>query len=243
MYGRADRTEQVITAIEKAIGPPYRGTSELKWTKIRKHNVPMYKSLINALHPLMKSGVVRFHCLVIDSHRANHKEYNEGDRELGFTKYAFTLLYKFARIHAKSSVALPEFYVHLDNRGTRYSPEVTRITLNYRDAREHGRAYEAYKLVHFVESKDNRLVQAADLFTGAVAAAWNREHSATHKKDIIEFIERKWFLPSLALLAEFCLRSAEWLSPHTRVQASASEPTVQRPTDRSLQESAVSTCG
>ena len=60
---------------------------------------------------------------------------------LGFTKYTFTLLFKFARIHAKSA-APPHFYVHLDKRDTPYDPDVTRITLNYRDKSRHGRDYE-----------------------------------------------------------------------------------------------------
>ena len=144
----------------------------------------------------MKDGVVRFHCLVVDNEKSNDKEYNEGDAELGFTKYTFTLLFKFARIHAKPH-APPHFYVHLDKRDTPYDPEVTRITLNYKDASRHGRAYEAYKIVHFVDSKESRLIQMADLFTGTIAADWNREHSAKHKQDLIDFVRTRWALDAL----------------------------------------------
>ena len=194
LYGRADRTAKVVAAIERAIGPPHPGTSELKWTKIRPRNVDMYKSLISALHPLMKDGTVRFHCIVVDSWRCNHRDYNEGDKDLGFTKYTFTLLYKFARIHALPSSS-PHFNVHLDKRETRHSPDVTRITLNHKDASEHGRGYEAYKLVHFVDSKTSRMIQAADVFTGVVAAAWNLTHTSARKREMIDFIEKKWFFP------------------------------------------------
>ena len=149
LWGRADKSAAVIQAVEDAIRP-YRGTSELKWTKVKKHNVAMYKAVITAVTRLVKMGTIRFNCIVIDSHQANDREYNEGDAELGFTKYTFTLLYKFARTHHKPEHH-PHYYVHLDQRTTRYDPNVTRITLNRRDAADHKRTYEAYKQVHFVE--------------------------------------------------------------------------------------------
>jgi hypothetical protein len=195
LYGRADRSNQVVRAIEEAIAP-HGGTTELKWSSIRRHNVRMYKAAINATYLLMKSGTVSFHCLVVDSKKSNHKEYNEGDAELGFTRYTFTLLFKFARIHAKTTTS-PHFYVHLDQRTTPYDPDVTRITLNYKDRAEHGRDYEAYKLVHFVDSKKSRLVQMADVFSGAIAASWNKKHTASHKQEMIDFIQRRWLLSSL----------------------------------------------
>jgi hypothetical protein len=150
------------------------------------------------LTPLMKTGRIRFTCIVIDSHKSNHREYNEGDSELGFTKYTFTLLFKFARIH-KRPMFPPHFYVHLDKRETPYDPEVKRITLNYRDAADHGRDYEAYKLVHFVDSKKSSLIQMADVFTGIIAADWNRKHNAVHKQEMIDFVRIRWVLPALNL--------------------------------------------
>jgi hypothetical protein len=227
LYGRADHTDRVIKAIEDAIRP-HGGTSEIKWSKLRKHNLRMYKAAIDALYPLMRrDGLVRFHCLVVDNTLSRHQEYNEGDAELGFTKYTFTLLFKFARIHAKP-VAPPYFYVHLDKRDTPYDPEVTRITLNYRDASRHGRDYEAYKLVHFVDSKKSRLIQMADLFTGVVAADWNREHSAPHKQALIDHVRSRWALPALnqPTLRHLALRGIDiWFLDWTAAKKKAAPQT------------------
>lgn len=195
LWGRADKSAAVIQAVEDAIRP-YRGTSELKWTKVKKHNVAMYKAVITAVTRLVKMGTIRFNCIVIDSHQSNDREYNEGDAELGFTKYTFTLLYKFARTHHKPEHH-PHYYVHLDQRTTRYDPNVTRITLNRRDAADHKRTYEAYKQVHFVDSKTSRLIQVADVFTGIIAADWNKGHSAAHKQEMIDFARGCWLLPAL----------------------------------------------
>lgn len=196
LYGRVDHTNRIVKAVEDAIAR-HGGTSEIKWSKLRKHNLRMYKAAIDAMYPLMrKDGLIRFHSLVVDNEKSNHREYNEGDSELGFTKYTFTLLFKFARIHAKP-IAPPYFYVHLDKRETPYDPEVTRITLNYRDVSRHNRDYEAYRLVHFVDSKKSRLIQMADLFTGLIAADWNREHSAPHKQELIDYVRNRWALPAL----------------------------------------------
>jgi hypothetical protein len=69
--------------------------------------------------------------------------------------------------------------------------------LNHRDAAEQKRTYEAYKLVHFVDSKTSRLIQMADVFTGIISAAWNREHSAAHKQAMIDFARGCWNVPAL----------------------------------------------
>jgi hypothetical protein len=192
---RADQSAKFVKTVEEAFARQ-GGTSELKWGKIRKHNTRMYKAAIADLSPLMKTGNLRFHCIVIDSWKSKHRDYNEGDADLGFTKYTFTLLFKFARIHSKP-VFPPHFYVHLDKRDTPYNPDVTRSTLNYRDAAEHGRDYEAYKVVHFVDSKESRLIQMADIFTGIVAADWNRSHTAAHKQEMVDFLRARWVLPAL----------------------------------------------
>jgi hypothetical protein len=196
LYGRAEHTGKITNAIEEAI-QRHGGTSEIKWSKLRKHNVRMYKAAIDAMYfAIRRDGIVKFHSIVVDNEKSDHKAYNEGDEDLGFTKYTFTLLFKFARMNA-SHTPPPYFYVHLDKRSTRYKPEVTQITLNYKDASRHGRDYKAYKLVHFVDSKKSRMIQMADLFTGIIAADWNREHSAPHKQELIDYVRKRWDLPGL----------------------------------------------
>jgi hypothetical protein len=48
-----------------------------------------------------------------------------------------------------------------------------------------------------VDSKKSRLIQMADVFTGIIAADWNREHSASHKQDLIDYVRNRWALPAL----------------------------------------------
>src|SRR5690349_3361213 len=63
LYGRAEHTDRLLDVVENAIRP-HGGTSEIKWSKLRKHNLRMYKAAIDALYPLIRrDGLIRFHCL------------------------------------------------------------------------------------------------------------------------------------------------------------------------------------
>ena len=82
--------------VEEIVGK-HGGSSELKWTKVKSHNLPLYKEATSAFFKARRKGFAHFYGLVIDNSRMNHRLYNEGDKEIGFNKMLFQLLYKLIR--------------------------------------------------------------------------------------------------------------------------------------------------
>lgn len=190
----AERESRVIAKLD-GVTANFRPTSEFKWSSIGKHEVPMYKSFVSALFDSFKTENVRYHCIVVDRTKANDAKYNEGDEEIGFSKYVFTLLNEYTARHKALD---PYFSVYLDNRVTKHSLETTRRSLNRRAFLDYGHwKYPIFQTIQYVHSHEHRLVQAADVLTGAIAYIWNghdqKPTAASHKLDMCDFIgARLW---------------------------------------------------
>lgn len=195
---RTDMTDAFNELIEETIAP-HGGTSELKWGKVKKHNLVMYQAVMADVFKALAKKVLTYHCLVIDSSKSDHKTFNEGDREIGFNKYLFTLLYKFARVYRSHS----HFFAYLDDRTTRHTPQRMREMLNARVARDLKLGYAPYRLIEFRDSKKSRLIQATDILTGAIAYHTNRNFlrmDAAHpKKALADYITNLSKLGSLSV--------------------------------------------
>jgi hypothetical protein len=116
----------------------------------------MYIAFATAYFQMLEAGYLHNYALVIDNNTVDHKTFNDGDHDLGFTKFMFTLLYKFARVNRSECL----FYCFLDNRTTQHTPEPMKGMLNARVRRDIPRGYDPYRLVTFVESEKSRLIQA-----------------------------------------------------------------------------------
>lgn len=159
----------------------------------------MYKDVINTFFSLHDKNIIHYYCIVIDNSKMDHKKYNEGDKEIGFNKMLFTLLYKFARIYKSNSL----FHAYLDDRTTKHTPERMRSMLNARVKRELKLGYEPFRVCQFRKSHHVKCIQLADILSGAIAYATNRHDlkldAATHKTELVKHIATLAKLPSLAM--------------------------------------------
>jgi hypothetical protein len=190
--------ERIELAVEDTI-TPYGGTSELKWSKVKRKNLPMYTDVSRLFFSLNKLQMLHYYCLVIDNSKMDHETYNEGDKEIGFNKMIFTLLYKFARTYRSNSL----FYVYLDDRTTAHTPENMRRMLNARVDRDLRLGYQPYRVCQFRKSHESRLIQITDIITGAIAYATNRHDlkstAASHKITLVETITKLSGRPALSI--------------------------------------------
>jgi hypothetical protein len=188
-----------IAATIEHIITPHGGTSELKWEKVKRLNLPMYMAVASAFGQMIDGGYLHYYALVVDTNTVDHKKYNEGNAELGFTKFLFTLLFKFARIYK------PEyrFYVFLDERTTQHTPDQMHKALNGRARKQNIRDFDPYRLVEFVKSEKSRIIQVTDVITGAIAYETNMHHiavgAAAYKIDMMRHVTECVKARSLAI--------------------------------------------
>lgn len=172
-FCRSTSAPRIAATVEAAIAP-FGGSSELKWQKVKRKNLPMYEAAVTTFFRLLHGKSLHYYCLVIDNQTVDHKKYSGDDHDLGFTKFVFTLLYKFSRIYKDKNL----FYCFLDDRTTRHRPEAMQVALNARVRRDAPRGYDPYRLVAFTESHKSRLIQMTDIITGAIAYETNQHHAA-----------------------------------------------------------------
>lgn len=185
------------------IAQRHGGTSEVKWTKAKKHNLRLYKEFSSAFFRARNRNLAHYYCIVIDNSKMNHKLYNEGDKELGFNKMLFQLLYKMVREYRHR----PRLYAYLDHRTTKHTPERLREMLNAKAARDLHVTHFPYRVCHFRQSHESRMIQLADVITGAICYRANRKHllvgAADYKKELADHIEREARVLSLSAPTRF----------------------------------------
>ena len=177
----------IVAHLDAAIGSHRH---ELKWNSVGRDNYAIYESFATTLFDwIIRRKRLRFRSIVIDGQKANYKQFSGGDRALGLQQFIFALLYTYAQDHKHRDASVA---VYLDHSDQRYSLDFQRQYLNRRDRSEHGRSYDLFTVVEPVESKNHRLVQAADLIAGAIAFVTRKDHLAQHtgqeKKDLASYI-------------------------------------------------------
>lgn len=92
-------------------------------------------------------------------------------------------------------------YVLLDQRTKKYSGEAQKRSLNGRDFEERRRPYPLFQEVLDVDSKSSRLVQAADVISGAVAWVMSERYlardSSAKKRELAEHMAKRARIPSV----------------------------------------------
>jgi len=161
--------------VEDVLASHRMSNSEFKWCKVSRGKADAYRALADLYFDEFASRGAEFHALVIDNHELDHRGYNNGDADLGFNKFLFSLLhYRVGRRFGGEE----RIVVDLDARNTSRHPNELQRVLNS----AMGRYLGDYRIAPFArvahrDSRNTRLLQLADLLAGAVA--WHKnDHDA-----------------------------------------------------------------
>ena len=188
-------TLQLEVALSDAIAAAGHTGGELKWEKVRKHNLEIYKVFVTRLLDEIERERAWLNVIVLNRERLKHQRYNAGDGDLGFNKFVYQHLLKYVRLRPDG-----HFYAFLDRRVTRHDvAELCRI-LNAGALKKCG-VVDPYRLVQFKDSPDSRIIQGVDVVIGAIAYVLNdhgsRPEAAPAKRAMAEFVQsRKPLVPS-----------------------------------------------
>lgn len=108
----------------------------------------------------------------------------------------------------------PKFYAYLDERTTKHTPEKLRKMLNAKAWKEWRIDHRPYRVCQFRDSKAERLIQIADVLSGAIAYRWNsldtRTDAAPQKVELMQHITERSGLVSLSLETPFDAKFNIW---------------------------------
>ncbi|WP_111266311.1 DUF3800 domain-containing protein [Marilutibacter maris] len=150
--------------------------SEFKWSKVSRGKADAYRAIINLYFDEFAPRGAEFHALVIDNHELDHRGYNNGDPDLGFNKFLFSLLrHRVGRRFGCTE----RIVVDLDARNTSRHPDELQRVLNSAMGRDLGDFHIApFSRIAHRDSRNTRLLQLADLLAGAVA--WHKNDHDAH---------------------------------------------------------------
>ena len=145
---------------------------EMKWAKVSKAKLDAYKRVVDVFWEPAIADCWHFHSLVADSSKFNHKRFNQGSGEIGFSKEVFQIVSKFGRLYPGL------FHTYLDERKTNQTPDDLRLILN-RSAKSKGDKRDwPYRRCHFRNSSICPALQLVDIFIGAIGYHMNGHISA-----------------------------------------------------------------
>ena len=152
---------------------------ELKWGKVSHSRINAYQQLVDWF---FDAGMgLRFRAIVVDRTKLDLVTFHAGDGELGFYKFYYQMLHHW--ISEQNDYAI--FCDLKRNREQDRLPVLQRV-LNQSNLTAQISSLQG------IESKQSVLIQAADFFTGAVAAKFNNSVSeGSAKAEIIRGVESK----------------------------------------------------
>lgn len=172
--------------------------SELKWTKVSKGRIHIYKEFVNLFWDFPNTD---FRCMVIDKHSIDYQKYHDGNEELGFYKFLYFFLSRNIEKDYKHREITTSYQLFLDHRRQNDSIEVgslqklKEVMNNRLDNHCSEIQLPVVRSVESVrDSKQSPAIQIVDVLMGAVGYAFEGYQTSRHKLELIEHIESRFQL-------------------------------------------------
>jgi hypothetical protein len=178
IFCRRDAAAEIALAMNECLAThKQRPDKEFHWTELKGHTLALYKDASAQLIGFTRRRrKMRYRALVVDTHQVDRTLNKERTVEETLAKFIFTLVFGFARDFGPKI----RYYVWVDKRSSTMADKTTDkrtfYALNNKAKSEFGWKRGPFANVTFIDSKSSRLVQAADLITGAIAYETNGKH-------------------------------------------------------------------
>lgn len=175
----AQKAEQLTRKI-KSLRHQHEYKPELKWSKLNKHQWPLYKEIIDLV---LDDCDVNFKAtVVLNKQSLDHEQYNAGSHSDFYYKMFYYTLRDFLKVNN-------EYRIYLDYMDT-LGGEKTKKLCEVLQSRTH---WELSANATIVQSDEVQLIQVCDLLIGAVAYKNRNDISKTSeiKNKFISYIEDK----------------------------------------------------
>jgi hypothetical protein len=175
--------------------------SELKWSKVTTQKLKEYKRFVDFFFALNNTDKLHFHCLIIDNHAVDHQKFNAGDKEKGFQKFYYQLLFHCFGCAYYQEKYDTKFIIHPDQRNSRYSLEEFKNILNNGMAKKLGVAVRPFISIEPQDSHLSEPVQLNDIILGAIGFQKNGYNllagSRSSKIELADYIAKSAGLENL----------------------------------------------
>lgn len=175
-----------------------RSDKEIHWTELKNHLLPLYTEVSTSLIGFtQKKRKMRYRALLVEKKTLQRRP--DKNREEVIATFIFTLVFRFAADFGPNI----NYHVFIDApQGDEGQNVPLRHMLNNRCKSKLGFDDKPFLGVSYVRSEKSRLIQAADLLTGAIAYEMNGQHqeqtASKHKRALWEALLRASGLKTFA---------------------------------------------
>jgi hypothetical protein len=138
---------------------------ELKWRRVSAHMLDHYQSIAKSTFQHIHKKRIAFRSLVILKSSLDYKTHHGGDKELGYHKFMYQLLF---HTHCRLMSGGDTMTVFLDDHQTTYDLRDLRDVLNTALCAKRRFPSGAIKRVEAISSKSSDFMQINDILLGAV---------------------------------------------------------------------------
>lgn len=170
----ADEYETIKNDI-KEIKLKHKNPFEIKWTKLSRSRMPLYKELIDYF---IDSHMTYRAVTIINKQDLNHNVFNQTHSEFYYKSYYLVL--------KKIMNATDSYKIYMDVKDTRGKEALEAFKEVFENSRE-----LPLPFMQHIRADESQLLQLADLFTGAVSYKMRGLKESKIKLEIIDYIERR----------------------------------------------------
>ncbi|WP_432460280.1 MULTISPECIES: DUF3800 domain-containing protein [unclassified Agarivorans] len=175
----AEKAENLTRSI-KSLRHKHNYKPELKWSKLNKHQWPLYKDLIDLI---LDDQEVNFKStVVLNKNSLDHNQYNAGSHSDFYYKMFYYTLRDFLKVDN-------EYRIYLDYMDTLGAEK----TLKMCEVLQNGTHWQLSAKATIVQSYEVQLIQLCDLLIGAIAYKNRNDIPKTSgiKKRFVSYLEEK----------------------------------------------------
>lgn len=158
----------------------HRLSAEMRWKKVHRSKLCAYHDFADAF---MCASHVTFKCIVIDTHIVKWKTYHGNDKDLGFYKFYYQVISR--NLHPNNL-----YWLYPDDRQNRHADSLSLLQYHVNQYwRDRGARYNMLQAVEPRDSKNDDLLQLADIILGAIASEWNQDTTRPAKLSFAQSIK------------------------------------------------------
>jgi len=161
----------------KAIKLKHKNPFEIKWTKLSKSRMGLYKELIDYF---IASSLSFRSVMVINKHDLEHHIFNQTHSDFYYKTY-YLVLWKMMNSN-------DSYKVYMDIKDTRGKEALNQLTHVFKSEKQKGLPVP---FMQHIRSDESVLLQLSDLLTGAVSYKMRDLKSSQIKLEIVEYIESR----------------------------------------------------
>jgi len=161
----------------KAIKLKHHTPFEIKWTKLSKSRIGLYKELIDYF---VDSSLLFRVVMVLNKQDLDHKVFNQTHSDFYYKTY-YLVLWKIMDPN-------DSYKVYMDIKDTRGKEALNKLTDVFE--REQKKGLPTPFMQH-IRSDESQLLQLSDLLTGAVSYKIRGIKTSTIKLELVDYIEQK----------------------------------------------------